>query len=381
MNQPATRTIRWIDLATGSVTRYKAGSIWGSVAIGYGAVWVTRFTLREIARIDLAGTANIAPTQTPSEPPASDVDAVIQVGGAPFCPAFGAGSVWVGDSRFGKVLRIDPATNTVIAEIPTGSTERKDITFDNLSGIGSPSLFVVARDDMVWATRIVTAFTPEYALIRIDPATNEVVQVVPLTVRPWAMALDGDTLWVTSREDGVVVRVDVLSGDVEFIRVYVPEMIAVGHGAVWVTSGTGGDFGWVPDPGAFLTRINPATSMVAAVIPIDGGTVGVAVDDAFVWVSNGGTDLSGGSAVYKVDPATNQIIGAIEAEGVQYMLTHAGSIWAVRASQGTIQIDAATGETLASYPERSFWGSVAIGYGAVWVTRFTKGQVARIELE
>jgi hypothetical protein len=109
-----------------------------------------------------------------------------------------------------------------------------------------------------------------------------VVQVVPLKVCPWVPTLDGTTLWVSARDDGVIVRVDLLTVQVvSMICVTVPAMIAVGHGAVWVTSGSE-NLGWTVKPGAALTRINPETNTVAAVIPIVGGTVGVAVDDTYV---------------------------------------------------------------------------------------------------
>lgn len=319
-----------------------------------------------------------APTPTlPAAPAEGVVDALIRAGGAPFGPAFGAGSVWVGDTRHGTVLRIDPETNEVIATIPTGSSERFDITGES-SGIGSPSVFVAATDTAIWATRIVTATTPEYGLVRIDPRSNAVTLVVPLALKPWEIALDGDALWLVARDDNALVRLNPVTGEtIATISVTEPRRVAFGFGSIWVASGSKdqGDLDWVPYGGPYLTRIDRTTQEVVALVPIERGASDVVVTADAVWVSS--TD----GPIYRIDPQSNAVVDTVPVMDIQFMTTDGDHLWANHPGSRTVQrIDVADG-TVTIYRAGSIWGSVAVGYGAVWVTRFTRGEIGRIDLE
>ena len=57
-------------------------------------------------------------------------------------------------------------------------------------------------------------------------------------VRPTAVAVDGDVLWVANAGDRTVSRIDLGSGDARTIgTAEVPSGLAVGSGAVWVANG------------------------------------------------------------------------------------------------------------------------------------------------
>ena len=72
--------------------------------------------------------------------------------------AAGAGSVWVGVPNLSAVVRIDPATNAVVATIPVPD--------------GGVCGTVVADDEAVW---VASGLCGDGALTRIDPLTNTVV--------------------------------------------------------------------------------------------------------------------------------------------------------------------------------------------------------------
>jgi DNA-binding beta-propeller fold protein YncE len=144
--------------------------------------------------------------------------ATITIGAGATQVTVGAGGVWVAVWAAGRLVRVDPATNRVVARIPVGRAQE------------SP-LAIAAAAHAVWAVDFGDA-----EVLRIDPATNRVVARIP--VRGGAGG------------------------------------IGVGAGAVWVTSGEGGDqrHGWVQ-------RIDPARGRVVATIDVPGGLLwDVAVD-------------------------------------------------------------------------------------------------------
>jgi streptogramin lyase len=86
------------------------------------------------------------------------VAAKVSVPGTPCGVAGAAGSVWVSDATFGKLLRIDPAKGTVVKRVSTDPTpcERK---------LAAGSLWVVTQSGR---------------LDRFDPATGRKLGSIPV---------------------------------------------------------------------------------------------------------------------------------------------------------------------------------------------------------
>jgi serine/threonine-protein kinase len=85
----------------------------------------------------------------------------------------------------------------------------------------------------VWVTAVY-----DDAVVRLDPATNELAKAIPLCRGTDGVAIGDGSLWVACTIDGVVARIDPSSGDV-LATVKVggrPEDVAFGAGGVWVTS-------------------------------------------------------------------------------------------------------------------------------------------------
>jgi outer membrane protein assembly factor BamB len=107
----------------------------------------------------------------------------------------GFGSVWVADTDRQVLLRVDPRTRRVQAEIRTGGDF-------NAQG-GDP--IVAAGSDAVWAIARSPGSDGGHRIIRIDPETNEIVSRVTLPARqaplifdiqivdgrPWVLTLSG----------------------------------------------------------------------------------------------------------------------------------------------------------------------------------------------
>jgi DNA-binding beta-propeller fold protein YncE len=142
--------------------------------------------------------------------------------------AVGAGSAWVGvqpqkRNGNGSVLRIDLATNKVVAEIPVAEApSRKRIA---------------ATDDAVWVGST-------GLLERVDPATNAVVATVAIPDRSIsAIAADGAAVWaitIDRSNQGLLVRVDPATNEIVAEVPLGPQIagyedeVQVGAGSVWV---------------------------------------------------------------------------------------------------------------------------------------------------
>ena len=188
---------------------------------------------------------------------------------SPFSPLFADGSIWAGEASSGSVVRIDPATNKVVATIATGS---------------AGDTGVVAGDGSIW---VGNSTTGDFA--RIDPKSNKIVGTIhpagdvgdltftrgafwsgisddPSSVArfdaatgatSWNTSLDGgitnlivrpDAIWVgflahTASTNGVIVAIDPASGKVvDALSIPGGQVQALfeGFGSVWAVLGQAG---------------------------------------------------------------------------------------------------------------------------------------------
>jgi YVTN family beta-propeller protein len=129
-------------------------------------------------------------------------------------------------------------------------------------------------------------------LARIDALTNRVDRRVDLPKPPTGLAItpDGRTVWAAVAGDRSIYRIDP-GGAVEPIGLKrTPDQVALGDGAVWVTSS---------DSDAVL-RVNPTTRKVQATIRVGDGPSGIAFGGGRVWVAN-----SKDGTVSTIDPQGN----------------------------------------------------------------------------
>jgi branched-chain amino acid transport system substrate-binding protein len=132
--------------------------------------------------------------------------------------------------------------------------------------------------------------------------------------------------------------------------------VAVGPGAVWVVGDAFGRTLW---------RLDPASDKVAATIPLPFVPGAVAVGEGAVWV----TSLLG-DTVSRIDPATNKIVRTIPVGlGVSDVVAAAGAVWATSAGDRTVtRIDPKTNRVVGRTRLDAVPGNVAVGAGGVWVT-------------
>ena len=237
------------------VSSVRVGGSPGQVAGGPDAVWVTNGSDNKVLRVD---------------PSTNDVVQSITVGGGPVGVAASAGAVWVANGLDGTVSRIDPTVNQVV-----GDPIR----------VGNGPTGVAYGEGAVWVTN-----SADGTVSRIAPGSGRVV-TFPAVVGASGVAVGFHRVWITSPSSASVVALDPRSGRVvKSIGVGGdPDAVAVGAGAVWVAS-RADDTVWKLD----------RKGSVQDVIPVGRGPIGIAAGAESVWVANG----SAGTLV-SIDPKTD----------------------------------------------------------------------------
>jgi YVTN family beta-propeller protein len=259
--------------------------------------------------------------------------AVIEGEGTPGGIAAGAGAIWVTDTANDVVLRIDPhrrnAERIPVGHRPTG---------------------VAVGDGQVWVVNQLDRTVSE-----INPRALKPVDTIEVGNGASAIAFGAGSVWVANATDNSVSRIDPRAGRVVAtieLGAGVPEGIAVGKHAVWVTSSTGE-----------LLLIDPDNNRAAEAYLVGGGPEGVAVGHGSVWVAN-----SQEGTVTRFDPGSGGVakinVGKVPV-GVAY---GDGAVWVASSLDGTVsRIDPATGSVrrvrVGNEPT-----ALAIAGGNIWTT-------------
>jgi YVTN family beta-propeller protein len=193
--------------------------------------------------------------------------------------AYAGGSVWVANARHRQVARVEPGADPTT--IPVDA---------------SPVAIAAAPDaDLVWVAG--RTRSGGGLLARIDARTNRAVRAVQLPHPPTGLAVtaDGGTVWMVTTRDRTLRSFDTHTGDLgKPVKLRLaPDQVAVGDGAVWVTSSSSNT----------VLRIDPATSKAKIKeIRVGNGPSGIAFGADRVWVAN-----SQDGTVSAIDPQTNQV--------------------------------------------------------------------------
>lgn len=288
------------------------------------------------------------------------VKAAIRVGEAPGAVAVDGSSVWVANSGDGTVSRIDATTNQVIATID----------------VGARPTHLTADSNGVWVTN------PE-GLQRIDPATNRVVQTLPLPVGLGDVVLDTDgCLWV-SLTDGTVRRLHPLDGR---------ELASVSVASRGVSVlANGGDKLWAANRGT-LVAINSLDPQVTTRFALQRvGNRNPQVTDLVLvgrhmWV----VDSDGEVIRFPLDPPPRKELRGqlVSREGPSAIAAGPTGVFlasrsttqtlAGRSTQTVTRFDPSTGQARARI-RLSGLSDVAVSADAVWTTAGSRGLLYRID--
>lgn len=251
-----------------------------------GAIWVARHHNVLVARVDPNTNRVVAQVPIPSGQPArfaagaeglwhlsysgdaiqkinpatNRVDAEVSTPGENCCvPAVGAGSIWLPKGDGGGVDRVDASSLKLIAHVP--------MEFGAQFAFGS-----------IWGS-------DGKDVVRVDPATNAVVAHIAVGQGccGW-MSAGAGSLWVLT--DTQVVRIDTVTNTV-VARVPVPgspEFVAAAGDAVWVVGGGSDGFSenlWRIDPALnqVVAGLAIGTSLEIGGITLGAGAIWISVFD------------------------------------------------------------------------------------------------------
>jgi streptogramin lyase len=427
VNQSAVFAISEIDPATGTVSQQvRAGCTDGHVTLNVETLWITDLCDDKVLRVDLDGpqlstneseepmfitsrattptitrcatataiavallltacgggddnaaadpsptlpVATVEPTATTAAVLATPTEAAIaiadtssdatpiQVGESPCCMAFAAGTVWLVNAGDSTIMRIDPATSEVVATIDLG------VPPADLS-VGPPSIGIAASGDMVWAYR--HGDTSE--LVQINPADNSLGQPIALDFQPNSLALGADgNLWLTGFGANALFRIDPGSGELM-------ETIEI-PGATNMTAG--GDSIWVETQGGrnSVARVDASTGEILATLPLDGAAWATG-DDTAGWVTDPDNNL-----VHRIDLESNEIVAEIRVDVPALMAVGDGALWVGSLATGAIyRIDPTTNTAVEIFKVAPPAIGMVVTGDAVWVTDTVNGTVTRIDL-
>jgi streptogramin lyase len=279
---------------------------------------------------------------------------------------FGAGAVWVPNAADGSVVRIDPATNEVVATL-----DLEVGPFD--VGAGPPLILVAAHDDIVWVQRTDPDAPDVIELVRIDPADNSLAQPLSLDCsRCSSLTIGPDgNLWLVDGV-GTLYRVDPEVGDiVAEVEIEGAAFAAAGGDSIWVETQVPGSSGVVNG----VVRVDAVTGEILASLPLHGAA-NVGGDDTAGWVANADNGV-----VQRIDLTTNTVVAEIPAGEVPVFLAVGdGSVWVGSPATGAItRVDPATNtaEEVLRVPPPGF--GIAVGAGAAWVNDIVSGTIIRVD--
>ena len=218
---------------------------------------------------------------------------------------------------------------------------------------------------------------------RLDPATGDVLEAVPLGPAPSTVAVGEGAAWVIDANDQTVARIDADEPDdpQTFSTGSTPIDVAVGAGAVWFAN-------LGPDlfPGS-VSRLDPDSKVVIETIELPPNPGGlppspwegfsrqhIAVTSDAVWAIN--PDLT----VSRIDPRTNRLVGRVS--GVRATNIAAGDtgLWVVDQEDRIAEIDPTTNAVARTIDlDAESLATLAVGGGSVWVTDPSGGTVTRID--
>jgi streptogramin lyase len=235
-----------IDYRRARVTRtIRVGRTACSVAAGPDALWVTRYRPAQLVRVDRRTGALRR----------------LQLGKVPFDVEL-TSSVWTTWFDDGGLTRVDPVTLRLLARLPIGGSPaglalcggrlwvgggRRDTWLTVVDPVTNRFRRVdVGAEAPAWPACIGTAvWSPTaHGVVRVDTRSRDLVARIPLAGTPARVAAAPDgTVWVTDKEQNRVIRINPATNTVVDEFPAGPGAFALARvgGSMWVTSYAGSD--------------------------------------------------------------------------------------------------------------------------------------------
>jgi streptogramin lyase len=239
--------------------------------------------------------------------------------------AAGAGSIWVVSFADDTLLRLEPATGSIQATIPLVLP----FTVGNDGDRSFLPVDVDANDEAVWVS------SGRGALAHIDPATNDVVDIVPRrshTGGPVAISQEG--IWVAESLNGAVLVdpathrvVDAVTLDDEIGQRFSVNTLLARDGSVWAVGNWArpveelGGAGYVAGEGHAVVEINERSREVESILDIRDGAAWLLEGDDLWVVEHDGAYLR------RIDPVRRTLDRSVDVPFGRPLAVSGGVAW------------------------------------------------------
>jgi virginiamycin B lyase len=279
--------------------------------------------------------------------------ATIKVGGTADWVLVTDNAVWVASTKPYAVLRIDPATNTIVATVKVSGEACSGLA----SGFGS-----------IWVP--ICGKKPE--LVRVDSAKNTISSMLPIApaAPEGGITASDDSVWMVTDRNGTLSRIDP-SGNHVRQRTSIPRgsyNSAFSDGIVWITGVESN----------VLTAVDAATGKVLESIPVGVKPRFLAVGGGSIWTLN-----QGDGTVSRVDERSRKVTATIQVgiPGAGGDIGYgAESVWPTVFGVPLTRIDANTNKVVRQWVGKG-GDSLRYGFGSIWITDYKKGLLSRISVE
>lgn len=227
-----------------------------------------------------------------------------------------------------------------------------------LVGAAAMTAFALTRDEH-------TPTVVPNSLVKIDPKTNRIVEVVRVGRRPAAVATVGRNLWVANSLDDTLTRVDTRSGETRTLGGFpYPSSLTRERQRVWVGNNSSG----------VLVAIDGVNGTVVERIRLKGAAAAtfLAYGANSIWVSE--EEM----AVHRVSLGTRGITTRLPEATAHGLAFGNGAAWVVLGGLGQILRIDANNETRKAIAVGSLPSGVAVGFEAVWVASANDDTVWRV---
>jgi streptogramin lyase len=264
-----------------------------------------------------------------------------------------ADAVWIGSTGPFAVHRIDPATHKVSATV--------DLP-------GEPCAGLASGFGALWVPLCGGA---KPGLARVDLKTARLVEILPFApaAAEGGVATSTDSVWLVTDKQGTLARIDPATGQLR-------QSIRLPAGSYNVKHG-GGVICATRFEGAELSLVDAASGQVLASVPTGPKPRFLTVADGFAWTLN-----QGDGTLTRVSLAQRRAVAtiALHTPGPGGDITfHQGKVWTTMMGTPLTATDAAGDRVLHQWVGPG-GDSLGIGHGAIWITDYGNGTIARIPL-
>ena len=255
----------------------------------------------------------VSPSPTAS-PIGSRLIDKIEVGEGPCAMTSHGNDVWISALGANVVARVDATTGRVVARLPVMTQPCGIAYVDGRLWVGGGSGSVVDA----------------------DPDTGEVAHRIELDASIWDLQPGFDSIWVTDRERGQLVRISAATAEV-LARIDIgrsAEGVAITTDAVWVAS----------NMDHAVVRVDPRTNTIVATVTLPAGPDWFAVAPDALWVT-----LTDAGEAIRIDEDTNAVATRVKV-GPQPLdpAIVGGAVWIADGIDGTLTVlDPVSGAILA----------------------------------